>query len=488
MRLTRYLLALFLGLGLCAGPGLADTPGVGLKPDLRLLVDISGSMKTSDPDNLREPAIELIVRLLPEGSKAGIWVFGEDVRELVPHGVVDSAWRERAREAVPQIDNSGQRTNIPAAITSATYDLERLDPGYRTSIVLLTDGKVDVAESPMVNASSARRLLSATAPNLGATGIAVHTIALSNEADWPFLRALARSTSGIAEKAESPQALSSIFVQALEMVAPTARVPLSDSGFAIDDSVSEFTLLVFFGGARNRLELVDPDGARYSANSSEVDWYQNQQFALVTVASPSAGNWRVKAPDSASLRVNVISDLKLDVDPLPNSLPAGRQTELGLRLTEQGQVLTDAEVLAAFDLSVVITGPGGKQLSIPVSREYALPADGEYRIVIPPFDAPGRYQLVAQLQAQSLQRELPMYVEVVAPPEQPTLVTRGQQPPEDDFQAPLLWLGGVLALLLLAIWLHLRRRKRRKLEIWEKRARQLASNDSEPLEGVSADQ
>ena len=45
-----------------------------LKPDLRLLIDISGSMKDSDPDSLRAPALELMVRLLPEGAKAGVKV------------------------------------------------------------------------------------------------------------------------------------------------------------------------------------------------------------------------------------------------------------------------------------------------------------------------------------------------------------------------------------------------------------------------------
>ena len=39
-------------------------------PDVRLLIDISGSMKQSDPENLRKPALEMMVELLPEGSRA----------------------------------------------------------------------------------------------------------------------------------------------------------------------------------------------------------------------------------------------------------------------------------------------------------------------------------------------------------------------------------------------------------------------------------
>lgn len=481
--------ALWLALLIGGQASLADTGGAGLKPDLRLLIDISGSMKESDPDNLRGPAMDLMVRLLPQGSKAGVWLFGEEVRELVPHGLVDSAWRKRAQEAITHIDNSGQRTNIPAALAAATADFDRLDPGFRTSIVLLTDGKVDVAESPIVNASASRKLLTTVAPELGATGVPVHTIALSREADWGFLRALARDSGGIAEEAQTAEQLSGIFVQALDMVAPVARVPLAGSRFAIDDSVSEFTLLVFFSDERDQLTLVDPAGAQFTLSRAAegLDWFQNDQFALITMASPVSGSWQVLAPEAARVRITVISDLKLEVDPPPNSLLAGRRAEVGLRLTEQGRALTDPQVLNALSLSLVVADAQGETLTIAVSDDYPVPADGEYRVLLPAFEEPGRYQITARLQAKTVQRELPMLLEVVAPPERPTLVTRGQTPPQDDFQTPLLWLAAVIGLVLLVIWLLLRRRKRRKLELWQSRARNnAAAGESELLDGVTA--
>ncbi|HHZ88741.1 MAG TPA: hypothetical protein EYN61_07030, partial [Chromatiaceae bacterium] len=45
-------------------------------PDVRVVVDISGSMKKNDPQNLRVPAVRLLVSLLPQGTQAGIWTFG----------------------------------------------------------------------------------------------------------------------------------------------------------------------------------------------------------------------------------------------------------------------------------------------------------------------------------------------------------------------------------------------------------------------------
>ena len=65
--------------------------------DVRVLIDISGSMKKNDPENLRRPALNLITELLPAGDTAGVWTFGQYVNELVRHQPVDEAWRKMAK-------------------------------------------------------------------------------------------------------------------------------------------------------------------------------------------------------------------------------------------------------------------------------------------------------------------------------------------------------------------------------------------------------
>jgi len=66
----------------CADGGQPDTA------DVRVLIDISGSMKKNDPNNLRRPALRLLVGLLPEDSRAGVWTFGQYVNMQVPLGKV----------------------------------------------------------------------------------------------------------------------------------------------------------------------------------------------------------------------------------------------------------------------------------------------------------------------------------------------------------------------------------------------------------------
>ncbi|MFV0277241.1 MAG: vWA domain-containing protein, partial [Parahaliea sp.] len=483
---------LLLGLLVLAGPLLADPASGSLRPDLRLLIDISGSMKQSDPDNLRGPALELIVRLLPDGARAGVWIFGEQAQVLVPHGEVNAAWREQARAAVAAIDNSGQRTHIPAALAAATYDLGSMDPSYRTSIVLLTDGKVDVSASPMANAAAARKLLVEVAPQLGETGISVHTIALSDEADWTFLRSLAEETGGIAEKADSPDALTGIFVQSLEMVAPAARVPLDESRrFTIDGSVEEFTALLFLNGAAGAdMALVGPEGERLpkGSNSDTVDWFVSERFALVTIKSPQPGTWVLVAPEGARVRVTVIADLQLEVDPLPNSMPAGRVSELGLRLRDGDSVIRDPELLRLFPLSLEISGPHDYHRVIDISADAPLPETGEYRVTVPAFERGGRYRLLARVAGETVQRELPMYVEVAASPAESSISSRPAQLPDASLATPMLVLGAVLAAIAIISYGISRRRRWRRLQLWQRRFSEAADSPEAPLvEGLRAE-
>jgi hypothetical protein len=478
-RSCAWLFVAYSAIMLVSGHVLADM-GLGdrLKPDVRLLIDISGSMKDSDPENLRAPALDLIVRLLPEGSKAGVWVFGHDIQVLVEHRVIDEAWREEAANAVAQIDNSGQLTNIPAALDAALYDFERLDPGYRTSIILLTDGKVDISESPMTNARAARALLAENAQSLAAAGIPVHTVALSDEADWNFLNALATSTGGLAEKAQSAEKLTGIFYQSLEMVAPTSRVPIAGASFSIDSSVHEFTALIFYADESFSAGLVGPTNKRYDPATEQagVEWFRNRKFALVTVRAPEPGIWKLVAPDEATTRVTVVSDLQLEVDPLPNSLPAGKRAEMGLRLREQGKVLSDPEVLAIFKLVVEVENPKGEVQTLDILANYAVPDDGEFRVVIPGMDLPGRYKITARLQGDTLQRELPMVVELLASPSNGVISTRGDALPDDNFQAPIISFGGAVLFFFILLYLFLRRRKRKKLDVWQRRNIELADS------------
>src|SRR5690554_1087207 len=120
-------------------------------PDVRIIVDISGSMKETDPNNLRQSAVRLLARVIPEGSTAGVWTFGQYVNMLVPHGEVTDAWRDTAIERSQKINSVALRTNLGKAIEVASDDFVTGGTLENTHFILLTDGKVDISNSADVN-------------------------------------------------------------------------------------------------------------------------------------------------------------------------------------------------------------------------------------------------------------------------------------------------------------------------------------------------
>ncbi len=430
-------------------------------PDVRLLIDVSGSMRESDPQNLRKPALELMVQLLPDGSRAGVWTFGQWVNMVVPHGEVDEPWRLQASAAVAEINNFGMLTNIPDVLELSTFDIEQLQYQYRTSIILLTDGKVEVSKDAADNRRAARDLLEKVAPELRDWGVTVHTIALSDEADWEFLRALARITGGLAERAQSAEELSAVFLQALDIAAPTEQVPLLGGEFLIDDSVEEFTVLVFPDADTGSVSLIAPSGATVTRDKVPpgTNWHHNERFELISVGAPESGEWRIVAPGSIT-RVNVISHLSLALDRLPTTMPSGHSPEIGLRLLDSEQVITDPDLLDILAVTIRVYRSDNQQWELELSGEEAG-SSGEMRIELPMLGESGRYEIVVHVDGRSFQREVSLVTDVVD--REPAVDPADAVPAELPGQGLPGWLipAGVSGLLLLglAVWLVRRRQQ-----------------------------
>jgi hypothetical protein len=452
MNIPRQLLLLLCASMMLTGAGQVQAEDQ--LPDVRLLIDVSGSMRLSDPLNLRKPALELMVQLLPEGSKAGVWTFGQRINMVVPHGEVNEQWRAEAADAVAAISNHGLLTNIPDALELATFDITRLQHQYRTSVILLTDGKVEVSADSEDNSRAAKNLLERVAPELRDWGVSVHTIALSDDADWNFLRALAQVTGGLAERAQSADELSAVFLQALDIAAPTEQVPLLGGEFLIDESVEEFTALIFPENEFGEVSLVRPDGTTADRENAPLgtSWYHNERFELITVQEPQDGEWLIVAPGSIS-RVNVISHLSLQLDRLPTTMPAGHTPEFGVRLADSDQVLTDPDLLEVLLVTARIIRGDDRRWEVSVEGS-AADSSGEFRIELPMLAEAGRYEVVVHVDGRSFQREVSFLTDVIAPAQ--TVDPKDLVPAELPTGGMPGWLlpaaASLLLLLGLGVW------------------------------------
>ncbi len=382
-----------------------------LPPDVRLVIDVSGSMKRNDPNNLRQPAVDLLVQLLPEKSKSGVWTFGQWVNMLVPHKEVTDKWREEASDKSNDINSVGLYTNIGSALEKAAYDMTSLSQNYKTSIILLTDGMVDVAKDPQKNEREWRRIVDKVLPKLKAAGYKVHTIALSENADRDLMNRLSLETDGIAAVAKTADDLMKIFLKAFDASAPAEQVPLDDNSFVIDSSVEEFTLLIFKKNAKEPTQLVGPDNKVHSeqTGSRYVSWYRGPNYDLVTMKQPLEGEWRVVADIEPDSRVTVVSNLNLRVKSLPINVPKGSSPEVVFFLKEDGKTITQPEFLSLMSVnSKLLAGVDEFELSEIWSEDVETsppPRDGKFQFELPEFDKEGIYQMTLLVDGKSFYRE-----------------------------------------------------------------------------------
>lgn len=362
----------------------AQTKGAQAKPDMRVLIDISGSMKKNDPQNLRVPAAKLLLNLAKDESRFGMWSFGQYVNNLVPVAPVSPQWKEQAVGKLEAINSAGLFTNIGLALEKAAMGQTTPDDQWERTIVLLSDGMVDISKDPAVNATERTRILDEVIPRLKQAGFRIHSVALSEGADQEFLKSVALRTGGSFSLARNADELLSIFIETSDKVNLPEQVPIEGDSFTIDDSIQEFTALIFRKSSIRETELISPEGIHYSLSqgSRNVSWFADKQYDLITVYNPTPGTWKVVADLDPANRVTVVSDLNVTMQGLPENVLEGERLTMTMSLDEYGRVITNPNFLELMDITFrQETGAGetfeGK-LSDGPDGEKVVPEDGVF--------------------------------------------------------------------------------------------------------------
>ena len=381
-------------------------------PDVRVAIDVSGSMKQTDPKNLRRPALRLLTGLLPEGSRAGVWTFGQYVNMAVPWGRVTPAWKAKARAEAARIHSRGRYTNIEGVLQKASFNWKRPDARYARHLILLTDGKVDIARDAQVDALSRRRILEELLPQLVRAGVQVHTVALSGDSDRALLETLAAETGGRFAEAGSAADLQRIFLQLFERAAPRPALPIEGNRFTVDAGVREMTLVVFRQPADPPLRIQPPRGKAFdeAAAPDPVSWYHEDGYDLVTVRAPASGTWRLLTRSDPENRVLVLTDLRLGVNTLPTAVLAGDALPVQAWLSERERRITRRDFLELVHFTLL-----DRQADDQSPREWPLaddgqagdekPHDGIFARQVDGVEGEGEHTLLVRADGATFQRE-----------------------------------------------------------------------------------
>lgn len=327
--------------------------------DVRVLIDVSGSMRANDPNNLRIPAVRLVSELMPQGAIAGVWTFGGKVDQIVAPSRVDAQWKESAKKAAKWVHSRDQFTNIEAALDVATndWDEKTAQDEFERHIILLTDGMVDVSKQPAVNAASRERILDKVLTKIHAAGAKIHTISLSGNSDQALMSVLADKTEGWSEQINDAASLQRVFLHMFEQAARPDSVPLLDNRFDVDGSIDEMTLLVFRQPTDEALQLINPSGDKLQQthHPENIKWLMEDGYDLVTIVNPEQGTWQINTDPDPDNRVLIVTDLKLEIEALPTNLLKGESVTLAIYVTEQGEMLQREDFLNLLQVELVVS-------------------------------------------------------------------------------------------------------------------------------------
>lgn len=403
-------------------------------PEIHTLVDVSGSMKETDPDNLRAPALRLLAELMSERSRVRVDRFGRDVATLLPAAPTDADTRATMRRVAARLPADEPLTDIPAA-------LEHADTGWHADgerhVILLSDGKVDVGDQAS-NRQATERLREEVIPRLASRGVRVHTVALSEKADGELLAEIADRTDGLAITAHSSADLQRAFLALFEATAPRAGLPLVDNRLRVDEGVRELTLLIFRDtDVPTRIRLPDGDEVTASMASERSDWRWDDSAGrdLITVAVPPAGEWEILAESDPDNRALVITDLGVAVSDLPGRVHHGEVIDGHLLLTDRGQPIQDTALSRDTRATLTIEGPDHGIVQQATLKDDGTTSDrtagdGRYDFQLA-LDAPtGTHTLIGRVESPTFNRVIRRKIAL-----SPASVFRLQVDPESSLPA-----------------------------------------------------
>ncbi|NAW64499.1 TIGR03503 family protein [Photobacterium halotolerans] len=184
-----------------------------------------------------------------------------------------------------------------------------------------------------------------------------------------------------------------------------------DNRFRVDPTIKQVAFVVERETENQNVVLVRPDGEKYYPwrHPDNVAWHEEPGRDIITIENPMPGPWQAVGRVSDKNQVKVLSNLKLDVAPLPERLYQSESYKFTARLTQDGELLTDRDFLDSVKMSVnfyeYVDEPETQSedaLPTPLSLgEFAddglkldeAPGDGVFTVALPVHIQPGRYRV-----------------------------------------------------------------------------------------------
>ena len=379
----------------------AAETGTSKKIAVSLVIDTSGSMKETDPANLRKTAADIFVDMLSPEDYVGIVSFSTEVTELAPLQQVGDATNKQAiKGALAPIVNANGNTNYQLALQKAEQQLDSYtQDDVRKVVIFLTDGVPEPDYALREDAafmSSYMESLWQTTAQLGLKNYAVYALGFGT-ADPSTLQRIASETRGEAKFLGNANEIAVNFFEVLrtlknrqgfwnETMAVAGETVLP---FRIDGYDSQVTMAVTFDTSGMDAWVRSINGLD---SSGKMNIQKTESYTILTLNQAGkelAGEWELVLSGAGTAQLFGDKDLNLKAwmqEPKANvQLPINEPIEIAVAVT--------GELTEEMSVAVLISKNGSTEIeTVPLVLK-----DGTYVATYKNVDQAGTYILETQI-------------------------------------------------------------------------------------------
>ncbi len=281
--------------------------------DAVILMDSSGSMKQTDPKQLRKPAARLFISLLGNEDRLSVVSFSSKAWPITFLTKLENEKQiNKVLRATERISHKGMHTNIHSALSKGIELLKQSDELNRDPIIILmSDGQMDVGNSEQ-SALLRQQIFDNLLPQLIEYNIKVYSIAFTEASDQLLLQEIADTTEGRYSLAGSDDVLHKVFSKIFEETRQPDMLPLHENKFIVDASINEITIIANKASGNSQIYLQPPSGKKFNSTfkSKKIKWFVSTSFDMITIQKPEEGEWKILFSDDDN-RAYIVTDIKL---------------------------------------------------------------------------------------------------------------------------------------------------------------------------------
>ena len=347
--------------------------------DTVVIMDSSGSMKQTDPKQLRKPAAKLFISLLGEQDKLSVVSFSSQawpitfLTQLNKQRNINNALR-----ATDKVSHKGIHTNIHSAISKGIELLKNSDQLNREPIIILmSDGQMDVGNKAK-SAQLRQQIFDELLPQLIEHNIKIYSIAFTEQSDQELLQEIADATDGRYALAASDDVLHKVFSKIFEQTKEPDMLPLNENRFVVDPSIKEVTIIANKQSESSQIYLQQPDGKKINSTfkSEKIKWFISSSFDMITIKAPTAGEWKILFSDEDN-RAYIVTDIKLRTEFSFNTESYQPEIIIKSWFVQNEETEANLELLESMQLTLEIEHPDETIETFPIE-----PANEEGQFIV----------------------------------------------------------------------------------------------------------